>query len=238
MPHSTTADQAGTVPVTMSNRVLVIGANRGIGLEICRQLAGRGDAVHAACRRRSDELEAIDGVTIHDGVDVTDRDALDRLAEALGRDSLDWLLVVAGILQRTSLDDLDVESIRRQLEVNALGPLVATRTLLPCLSRGARVGLVTSRMGSIEDNSSGGSYGYRMSKVALNMAGRSLAHDLAPQQVAVRLLHPGYVRTDMTGGSGNIGPAEAATGLIARLDELTLETSGSFVHANGEALPW
>lgn len=222
----------------MSNQVLVIGANRGIGLEICRQLARRGDAVHAACRTRSDELEAIGGVTVHDGIDVTDREALARLAGSLGRDSLDWLLVVAGILQRVSLEDLDVEAIRRQLEVNAIGPLVATQTLMPCLSRGAKVGLVTSRMGSIEDNSSGGSYGYRMSKVALNMAGRSLAHDLAPQQIAVRLLHPGYVRTDMTGGTGNVAPDEAAAGLIARIDELTLETSGSFVHASGEPLPW
>lgn len=222
----------------MSNRVLVIGSNRGIGLDICRQLAGRGDTVHAACRKRSDELAAIDGVTIHEGVDVTDRAALGTLADELGSESLDWLLVVAGILQRTSLDDLDVDAIRRQLEVNAIGPLVATRTLLPCLTRGAKVGLLTSRMGSIDDNSSGGSYGYRMSKAALNMAGRSLAHDLASRQVAVRLLHPGYVRTDMTGNTGNVEPAEAAAGLIARIDELTLDSSGSFVHASGEPLPW
>jgi NAD(P)-dependent dehydrogenase (short-subunit alcohol dehydrogenase family) len=222
----------------VSNRVLVIGSNRGIGLEMCRQLAGRGDTVHAACRERSAELAAIDGITIHEGVDVTDRDALDRLAGRLGSDSLDWLMVVAGILERTSLEGLEVDSIRRQLEVNAIGPLVTTRALLPCLARGAKVGLVTSRMGSIDDNTSGGSYGYRMSKAALNMAGRSLAHDLGSRQIAVRLLHPGYVRTDMTGNTGHVDPDEAAAGLIARIDELTLDTSGSFVHASGEPLPW
>lgn len=93
-------------------------------------------------------------------------------------------------------------------------------------------------MGSIGDNGSGGHYGYRMSKAALNMAGVSLAHDLRPRGIAVAILHPGYVRTDMTGGGGHIDPPEAARGLLQRLDELTLESTGSFWHANGERLPW
>ena len=94
------------------------------------------------------------------------------------------------------------------------------------------------RMGSIDDNTSGGSYGYRMSKAAVNMAGRSLAHDLAPDGIAVVILHPGFVRTDMTGHQGFVDPAQSAAGLIARIDELTPDTSGSFLHANGERLPW
>ena len=98
---------------------------------------------------------------------------------------------------------------------------------------------MTSRMGSIDDNGSGGSYGYRMSKVALNMAGKSLAIDLRPRGIAVALLHPGLVSTRMTGFSTQgISPEESVRGLLARIDALSLETSGSFWHANGQLLPW
>jgi NAD(P)-dependent dehydrogenase (short-subunit alcohol dehydrogenase family) len=93
-------------------------------------------------------------------------------------------------------------------------------------------------MGSIGDNTSGGRYGYRMSKAAVNVAGVSLAHDLKARRVAVVILHPGFVRTDMTGHNGLIDPPESAAGLIARIDALTLESSGSFLHMNGERLPW
>jgi len=222
----------------MNRRVLVIGSNRGIGLELCRQLSGRGAEVLAACRLSSAELAGIDGCVVHEGIDVTDHPTLEAFAGDLGPDSIDWVVVVAGILERNNLQALDVESIRRQLEVNAIGPLVAVAELLPCIRRGGKIGLLTSRMGSIADNTSGGSYGYRMSKAALNAAGKSLAEDLRPRDVAVRLLHPGYVRTDMTGGTGYIDAAEAATGLIARMDELTMDTTGTFVHQSGEPLPW
>ena len=218
----------------------VLGANRGIGLELVRRLATRGDRVHAACRTSSSELNALSGesVRVHSEIDITDQTALARFASALGPESLHGLVVMAGILERVGLERLDVESVRRQFEVNALGPLQAVYALQVCLREGAKIGLVTSRMGSIADNTSGGSYGYRMSKAALNMAGKSLAIDLEDRGVAVALLHPGWVRTDMTGGTGQIEADEAATGLIQRLDELTLEDSGCFVHQNGERLPW
>lgn len=220
------------------NRTLVIGSNRGIGLELCRQLAARGDSVIATCRRSSPELSALEGVEVHEQVDVTDQASIRRLAEGIGQGKLDVLYVVAGILQSVSLDNLDLDVIRRQMEVNAIGPLATTATLVPCLKPGSKVGLVTSRMGSLADNTSGGSYGYRMSKAALNMAGRSLAHDLAPKKIAVRLLHPGWVRTEMTGGTGHIDAAESAAGLITLVDELTMQSTGTFKHVNGEALPW
>jgi NAD(P)-dependent dehydrogenase (short-subunit alcohol dehydrogenase family) len=137
-----------------------------------------------------------------------------------------------------SLDDAAVARIRHQFEVNALAPLRLTALLAPQFTRGAKLALITSRMGSIADNTSGSYYGYRMSKAALNAAGRSLAHDLAPRGVAVVLLHPGYVQTPMTGGRGDVDAATAASGLLARIDELTPATSGSFVHANGSPLPW
>jgi NAD(P)-dependent dehydrogenase (short-subunit alcohol dehydrogenase family) len=112
-----------------------------------------------------------------------------------------------------------------------------SQALLGNLRSGSKLALITSRMGSIDDNSSGGYYGYRMSKTALNMAGRSLAIDLQPRGIAVAILHPGMVATRMVGFSG-IAPAEAARGLLARIDALTLTSSGNFWHANGEALPW
>lgn len=217
---------------------LIIGSNRGIGLEICRQLHARGDDIIATCRRRSAELDALGLSEVHEGVDVTSRESLDALASRLGSGRVGTLLVVAGVLRRVSLDSFDAQTVREQFEVNALGPLQAVVALRDCLADGGKVGLVTSRMGSIADNTSGGSYGYRMSKAALNMAGQSLAHDLAPRKISVRLLHPGWVRTEMTGGTGHIDPAESASGLIARMDELTIEASGTFVHQNGTALPW
>jgi NAD(P)-dependent dehydrogenase (short-subunit alcohol dehydrogenase family) len=217
---------------------LVTGANRGIGLEYCRQLHGRGDQVIAVCRSVSPELEAL-GVRIEAGIDLSRDNSPAQLVERLDGLPLDGLILNAGILEATSLEDLDPESLRRQFEVNALAPLRLTRALLDQLRPGSKLVLMTSRMGSIDDNSSGGSYGYRMSKVALNMAGQSLAIDLRPRGIAVAILHPGLVRTRMINfNPQGISPEQAVHGLLERIDALTLETSGTFWHANGEVLPW
>jgi NAD(P)-dependent dehydrogenase (short-subunit alcohol dehydrogenase family) len=202
-----------------------------------RRCHGRGDQVIGVCRSSSDDLAGL-GVEVVEGVDVTDDDSVAMLADAIGGRSLDILINNAGFLTDESLRDLDFDRIRRQFEINSLGPLRVTAALRASLGRGSKVAIVTSRMGSIEDNTSGGSYGYRMSKAAVNMAARSLAHDLAPGGVAVVILHPGYVRTDMTGNQGLVDAPESAAGLIARIDELTLESTGLFFHANGERLPW
>jgi NAD(P)-dependent dehydrogenase (short-subunit alcohol dehydrogenase family) len=218
-------------------RIVITGSNRGIGLELCRQLHARGDDVVAVCRTSSADLDGL-GVRVLSGVDVTVDDHVDRLATELGGVSIDVLINNAGILTRESLDDLDFDRIRRQLEVNALGPLRVTAGLRHLLREGSKVAIVTSRMGSIGDNTSGERYGYRMSKAAVNMAGVSLAHDLKERGIAVAILHPGFVRTDMTSHQGLVDPPESAAGLLARIDELTLETSGTFWHMNGEILPW
>ncbi len=142
-------------------------------------------------------------------------------------------------LDWAGLEHLDTNSIRRQFEVNALGPLRLTQALLTNLKQGSKVIIMTSRMGSIEDNTSGGSYGYRMSKVALSMAGKSLSVDLKSQGIAVAILHPGLVKTRMTGFTDSgITPEQAVKGLLARIDELNLENTGTFWHSNGEILPW
>jgi len=220
----------------MTTRILITGANRGIGLALAKQLKQRGDEVIATARSTTAPLGDL-GVRVETGVDVTDTRSLHALATRLEGTTLDWLVCNAGLLEADGFP-MDEAAIRRQLEVNALGPLRTVSALAARLAKGAKVALITSRMGSLADNTSGGMYGYRMSKAALNMAGRSLAHDLRPRGIAVALLHPGYVRTDMTRGSGVIEPAEAARGLVARIDALTLENSGTFWHQNGEELPW
>lgn len=217
-------------------KVLVTGCNRGIGLEVCRQYHARGDNVIAVCRNASDELNAV-GVRVIDGIDVTDDEGVDRLVEALAGETIDILLNNAGILRSDRFDTLDYNDMVEQYRVNTIGPLRVTRALRDNLKEGSRVGIVTSRVGSIDDNSSGNNYGYRCSKSAANMVGVNLHHDLSPDGIAVALLHPGLVATDMTGGTG-VSPADSASGLIARLDELNLDNSGSFWHAEGYALPW
>lgn len=218
-------------------RILVTGGNRGIGLELVRQFMERGDDVIAMCRSSNADLDAT-GARIIDGVDVSDDAGVARLAAALEGETIDVLVNNAGILRSDSLDSVDFDTMLEQYRVNTIGPLRVTRALLGNLESGAKVGIVTSRVGSIEDNSSGNNYGYRCSKTAANMVGMNLHHDLSPRGIAVMLLHPGYVATDMTSGSGYVTPVESAAGLIKRMDELSLETSGTFWHAEGYELPW
>ena len=215
--------------------VLITGANRGIGLEMCRQLAERGDTVIAACREASAELRALDVRTI-EGVDVTDETALQRVSQALGDTEVDVLINNAGIFSNETFRNLDFDGIRLNFEVNALGPLRVTHALQRHLRPGAKIVLITSLMGSIGDNGSGAYYGYRMAKAALNMAGVNLAHDFRGR-ASVAILHPGLVATRMTGFAG-ISTEESASGLIERIDELTPKESGAFWHANGKRLPW
>ena len=220
--------------------VLITGANRGIGLALAQQFAARGDRVIAVCRHASDALAAT-GAHVEAGIDVTDADAIAALAQRLGGERIDLLLLNAGIMARDALGQIDgagFDAMRRQFEVNALGPLRVAQALLGQLGEGAKIGIVTSRMGSVADNTSGNAYGYRASKAAVNAIGKSLAMDLRPRGIAVFLLHPGYVATDMVGGTGDVTPEQAAAQLVERLDTLTLAQTGTFWHANGSPLPW
>jgi len=193
--------------------------------------------VIATVRQSAPALDAL-GVQIETGVEITDDDSIAALARRLDGVVLDEMICNAGILREDDLDNVDLADVRKQIEVNAVGPLRAVKALRRNIRRGGKLALITSRMGSIGDNGSGGYYGYRMSKAALNAAGVSLARDLRGSGIAVAILHPGFVRTDMTEGSGTVEPDQAAKQLVDRLDALTLETTGTFWHASGQVLPW
>lgn len=220
--------------------ILVTGANRGIGLELSRQLHDAGHHVLAACRQASEALHALAGdrLEIIEGIDVAQRDCGEHLAKALEGRSLDWVINNAGLLKATSLSALDFDAIEAQMQVNAYGPLRVTQACLPHLSAGSKVVIITSRMGSIADNGSGGQYGYRMSKTAVNSAGTSLAIDLKSAGIAVGLIHPGFVQTEMTQKQGHINAETSAQGILKRIDGLNMDNTGTFWHMNGEELPW
>lgn len=215
---------------------LITGTNKGIGLQLCTQLNARGDDVIAICRTPSPELSEL-GVRIIGGIDVSNAESIDRLKSELAGQQLDVLINNAGILKRDLFGSLDYEEMVEQFRINTLGPLRVTEALVDNLKDGSKVAIITSRVGSIEDNSSGGNYGYRASKTAVNQIGTNLKHELMPRGIAVALLHPGLVATELTGGQG-ISPAESARGLIERIDALDIENSGGFWHAEGYDLPW
>lgn len=222
---------------------LVVGADRGIAHSIALQLHARGDDVIAACLADGDDLKQT-GITVEPHVDVTDGDSVSGLAARLGASgtTIDLLFHVAGVLGLDELGKIDYDDVRRQFEINTIGPLRTVEAHRDLLRPGSKVGIVTSRVGSLEDNTSGGMYAYRVSKAAANMVGRNLHHDLAPRGVHVLMLHPGMVATDLTkdypGDFAYIQPDEAAAGLIRCLDELTAESAGRFQHSNGTFLPW
>ncbi len=216
--------------------ILVTGANKGIGLQLTTQLKERGDNVIAVCRTASPELLKL-GPRVIDGIDVGSAGSIEGLKQALGDQHLDVIINNAGILRGDAFGSLNYDEMLEQYSINTLGPLRVTEALVDNLKEGSKVAIVSSRVGSIEDNGSGGYYGYRASKTAVNQIGTNLKIELAPRGIAVVLLHPGLVATEMTGGQG-VTPAESARGLIARIDAACMENSGSFWHAEGYELPW
>ena len=223
--------------------VFITGANRGIGLEFVRQYAAEGWRVIAACRRpdAAEALAAIAGkVEVH-GLDVTDEVGIDALGATLAHDSIDVLVNNAGILHRgDGLGRIDTAAWIETFRVNAIAPLRVAERLLPAVLKGdqKRIVSITSQMGSIADNSSGGYYSYRTSKAALNMAMKSLAVDLKPRKVIVAVFHPGWVKTDRGGAGAAVEPADSVAGMRRKIAALTPADSGGFFRYDGENLPW
>ncbi|MCL1126475.1 SDR family oxidoreductase [Shewanella surugensis] len=220
--------------------VVITGANRGIGLAMVALYAHQDCQVIALCRQSSPKLEALSdhNIDIVEGVDVATESGILTMLSAIKTRKVDILINNAGILRDENLQNLNLQTIADQFQVNAVAPLRVCQALLSNLSSGSKIALITSRMGSIADNGSGGRYGYRMSKAALNAAGVSLAKDLAKDNIAVGIYHPGYVQTDMVNHNGDISSDVAATRIVNLIEELTMEDSGVFRHSNGEVLPW
>jgi NAD(P)-dependent dehydrogenase (short-subunit alcohol dehydrogenase family) len=222
--------------------IVITGANRGIGYAMANIYQQRGDTVYALCRQSSIDLDAL-GVNVVEKIDVATQAGIDKAVSELSGVTIDLLINNAGILRNEQLSDLNQETITEQFNVNAVAPLFLSQALLANLSSGSKIGFITSKMGSITDNTSGGRYGYRMSKVALNIAAVSLAKDLADEDISVGIYHPGYVQTEMVNSNGvlsngDISADVAAERLIALMDNLTMTDSGIFKHSNGETLAW
>lgn len=227
---------------------LITGANRGLGLEHVRQLLERGWTISAACRdpEGADALKALDPgegrLTLH-AYDATDLGAAARLAEAV-TGPVDLLFANAGMMTRETRQcgSAANASMQQEFLVNSIAPLALVEAFADRVAASELkvVALQSSRMGSIGDNDSGGAYGYRASKAALNAIGKSLSIDLKDRGVVVLVLHPGWVKTDMGGPNGLLTVQESVSGqldLIARAWEQPL-MSGRFFHVSGQDLSW
>jgi len=217
--------------------VVITGANKGIGLQLAKHYKQDGDEVIAAVRNSSDELEAL-GAKVYENVDVTNDEQVLEFKRQLGDTTIDILFNNSGQLSSEDMLDMNYDRIRQQFEVNTLGPLRMTHTLNHLFARGSKIGIVSSRVGSMTDNGGGGNYGYRISKTGANMVGKNLSIDFAPRGIGVYLLHPGHVSTEMINFQGSIAPQDAAKGLKKVMENLTLEQTGTFWHAEGYELPW
>ena len=223
--------------------VLITGANRGIGLEFTRTFAADGWRVHACARNveKSKKLRAVSGEVVSHKLDVTNGLKVASLARELAEEPIDLLINNAGIYgPRTGFGETDYDEWLDVLRVNTLAPLRMVERFVGLLeqSEGKTVVNISSIMGSIGHNSSGGSYIYRSSKAALNMVTKTLSNDLAERGFTVVSFHPGWVQTDMGGEGADITPAQAVAGMRKVIAGLTTADNGKFFNYDGQSLPW
>jgi NAD(P)-dependent dehydrogenase (short-subunit alcohol dehydrogenase family) len=223
--------------------VLITGANRGIGLEFARSFAADGWSVHACCRQpdKAAALKALAGEVAVHRLDVTDGLQVAGLARELADRPIDLLLNNAGIYgPRTGFGETDYDEWAPVFRVNTMAPLRMAERFVAQVARSERrlIANVSSRMGSIGDNSRGGSYIYRSSKAALNMVVKSLSADLAGRGIAVVAFHPGWVQTDMGGPEAAITAAESVAGMRAVIERLGPADNGKFFNYDGSEIPW
>lgn len=229
----------------MTKTVLVTGTNRGIGLEFVRQYLQDGWRVLATCRK-PEAAKALNVLQDQypqrlrvEELNVTDWVAVKALGKIFKNESIDLLINNAGLYgdRSQSLGQTDVDDWLNVLAANTIAPLKVVEALLPCLAPGARIATLTSLMGSMADNGSGGNYVYRSSKAGLNAVIKSLSLDLEGRHICV-LFHPGWVLTDMGGPGAMISVDTSVSGMRSLIEQLTPEHSGSFLRYDGKELPW
>lgn len=242
----------------MTKRILITGANRGIGLEFARQLVGRGEAVFATCRQpdSADDLQALQAdhperVSIT-ALDVADMASIDAAWEVIRAktEALDWLINNAGVNYNSdgmappahynSLGHLDSESILSMWRTNSLGPLLVAQRFLDLLRAGdeARIVNISSNMGALTNRTSSGTYAYPASKAALNMLTRALAFDVRREGIVTVCINPGWVRTDMGSRGAPVAVEESVGGILRVVDGLTEQDAGRFIRWDGVEMPW
>lgn len=231
---------------------IVTGANRGIGLELVRQLARAGHRVEALCRQPEKATELLDLVRASGGkvrismCDVGDPASIAKFAKEHHDGPIDRLINNAGTFgtRDRPLGELDYAEIEEVIRINTFGPLRMVEALLPSLRMGARADApkkilhISTGMASIGDNGSGGHYAYRMSKVALNMASMNLARELKKDHIASYVMNPGWVQTDMGGKGAPTSPEESVRGILETFEKATMEDSGEFLDYRGKRFPW
>lgn len=227
----------------MPQTMIVTGASRGIGLEMCRVLATRGDRVIATARATTPalaELASAHGVEVME-LEVTDAGSIKALAKRLSGRPIDALINNAGVSSTAkSISELTMEELQRVFAINASAPMLVAAALLPNLRLGARkvVMNISSQLASIANNKGGSTYPYRASKTALNQLTVCMANELRADGFCCVCVHPGWVKTDMGGPNAPLLPPESAGYLIRLLDGLTSAKSGSFLNYDGATMPW
>jgi NAD(P)-dependent dehydrogenase (short-subunit alcohol dehydrogenase family) len=223
--------------------ILITGASRGLGLEFVRQYAADGERVIAACRHPESAtgLRGIKGDVRAVALDIADAGSIHALADTLGTEPIDILINNAGVYGKAqSLGKMDYAAWEDVFRVNTIGPMHLTDALLPRIVAGQRklIVAITSQMGSIDDNTSGGYYAYRSSKAGLNAVVKSLSVDLKPRGIAAVVLHPGWVKTDMGGANAPLEAKDSVAGMRSVIGKLSIKDSGRFFDYHGKELPW
>ena len=227
--------------------ILITGANRGIGLTLTEQFSEDGWQVLACCRspasagqlqqlaEKNRDIEIL-------ALDVTNYEQMAALAEQLANRPIDILLSNAGIYgpKGVGFGEVDAKEWRQVFEVNTIAPLMLVQAFVEqvAASRQKLVAVISSKVGSIADNSSGGSYVYRSSKTAVNQVVKSVSIDLSDREITVISLHPGWVKTDMGGPNAEISPNQSGSGLKRILQSAGLSQSGKFIEFDGNNIPW